>query len=219
MSQLHKLSVDELYREIGANAEGLSGAEVRHRQDRFGPNELRVRQDVPEIVKFLLQFRNFFALLLIFGGGLAIIAEHLDPGQGNLYIAIALFSVVLLNAVFTYLQEHQSERILESFRQMLPAMVTVVRDRQTSEVAAVELVPGDIIILREGDRAPADGRILSANEFKVDQSSLTGESEPQLLGPEFGHENILESRNMVFSGTLVQNGEARVLVCGTGIST
>ena len=219
MSQLHKLSVDELYREIGANAEGLSGAEVRHRQDRFGPNELRVRQDVPEIVKFLLQFRNFFALLLIFGGGLAIIAEHLDPGQGNLYIAIALFSAVLLNAVFTYLQEHQSERILESFRQMLPAMVTVVRDRQTSEVAAVELVPGDIIILREGDRAPADGRILPANEFKVDQSSLTGESEPQLLGPEFGHENILESRNMVFSGTLVQNGEARVLVCGTGMST
>jgi len=180
MSQLHKLSVDELYREIGANAEGLSGAEVRHRQDRFGPNELRVRQDVPEIVKFLLQFRNFFALLLRFGGGLAIIAEHLDPGQGNLYIAIALFSVVLLNAVFTYLQEHQSERILESFRQMLPAMVTVVRDRQTSEVAAVELVPGDIIILREGDRAPADGRIMSANEVKVDQSSLTGESEPQL---------------------------------------
>lgn len=219
MSQLHKLSVDELYREIGANAAGLSGSEVRHRQDRFGPNELRVRQDVPEIVKFLLQFRNFFALLLIFGGGLAIIAEHLDPGQGNLYIAIALFSVVLLNAVFTYLQEHQSERILESFRQMLPAMVTVVRDRQTSEVAAVELVPGDIIILREGDRVPADGRILSANEFKVDQSSLTGESEPQLLGPEFRHVNILESRNMVFSGTLVQNGEARVLVCGTGMST
>lgn len=219
MSDVHKLSLDDLFREIKANSEGLTQADVTRRQTDFGPNELRVRQDVPEIVKFLLQFRNFFALLLIFGGTLALFAEHLDPGQGNLYIAIALFAVVLLNALFTYLQERQSERIMESFARMLPAMVTVVRDGQTSEVPAVELVPGDVIVLREGDRVPADGRILSASEFKVDQSSLTGESEPQLLGPEFRHENILESRNMVFSGTLVQNGEARVLICQTGMST
>jgi len=183
MSDVHKLSLDDLFREMDANGAGLTQADVSRRQTDFGPNELRVRQDVPEIVKFLLQFRNFFALLLIFGGTLALFAEHLDPGQGNLYIAIALFAVVLLNAVFTYLQERQSERIMESFARMLPAMVTVVRDGQTSEVAAVELVPGDVMVLREGDRVPADGRILSANEFKVDQSSLTGESEPQLLGP------------------------------------
>lgn len=133
MSDVHKLSLDDLFREIDANGAGLTQADVSRRQTDFGPNELRVRQDVPEIAKFLLQFRNFFALLLIFGGTLVLFAEHLDPGQGNLYIALALFAVVLLNAVFTYLQERQSERIMESFARMLPAMVTVVRDgRQVS---------------------------------------------------------------------------------------
>lgn len=146
-------------------------------------------------------------------------AEHLDPGQGNLYIAIALFAVVFLNAAFTYVQEHQSERIMESFRKMLPSMVTALRDGGRRQVAAEELVPGDVIILSEGDRVPADGRLIEASDFKVDLSSLTGESEPQLLDPAARHDNVLESRNMVFSGTLVEAGEGVVVIVETGMST
>ncbi len=219
MSEVHKLPLADLYRELESGEHGLSSAEAGARLARYGPNELRVRHDTPEIVKFLRQFKNFFALLLIVGGLLASFAEQLDPDQGNLYIAIALFAVVLLNAAFTYFQEHQSEQIMESFKKMLPAMVTVLRGGKTQEVHAEELVPGDVMILREGDRVPADGRLISAAEFKVDQASLTGESEPQLLDPAALHDNILESRNMVFSGTLVQNGEGEVLVCNTGMST
>jgi len=215
----HKLPLASLYDELGSSARGLTEAEAARRLEQHGPNELRVRQDVPEMVKFLLQFKNFFALLLLVGGALAIIAERLDPEQGNLYIAIALLGVVLLNAVFTYIQEHQSERIMDSFRRMLPAMVTVLRDGQARRTRAEALVPGDVIMLYEGDRVPTDGRLITASDLEIDCASLTGESEPQRLDPEACHRNILESRNMVFSGTLVQSGEGLVLVCNTGMST
>ncbi len=219
MSEIHKLALGDLFLEIGSSAQGLETSDVKRRLQQFGANELRVRQDISEIVKFLRQFKNFFALLLIVGGLLASFAENLDPDQGNIYIAIALFAVVLLNSAFTYFQERQSEQIMESFKKMMPTKVVAVRNGKTGEVQAEDLVPGDVIILREGDRVPADGRLIAASEFKVDLSSLTGESEPQLLDPDDRHENILESANMVFSGTLVQNGEARVLVCNTGMST
>jgi sodium/potassium-transporting ATPase subunit alpha len=207
MLDFHRQPLDSLIEEFGASVNGLAEAEAQRRFYEYGPNELRVRQDVPEWVKLLRQFKNFFAVLLIVGGLLAMLAEHLDPGQGNLYIAIALFGVVLLNAIFTYAQEHQSEQIMESFRRMLPAMVTVLRDGKTRAIEAKLLVPGDVIYLNEGDRVPADGR------------SLTGESEPQLLDLHWNDDNILASRNMVFSGTLVQNGAGKVLVCNTGMST
>ena len=136
MTDYHQLPLSELLTALETSRRGLAADEAAQRLERVGPNELHVRQDRPEIVKFLLQFKNFFALLLIFGGMLALSAEHLDPGEGNLYIAIALFAVVLLNAAFTYLQQHQSERIMESFRRMLPSMVAVQRDGQTRRVEA-----------------------------------------------------------------------------------
>ncbi|MCR9151354.1 MAG: HAD-IC family P-type ATPase [Rhodobacteraceae bacterium] len=219
MSDVHKLSVRAALDALGSGEAGLTGAEARARLETHGRNELKVTGDTPEIVKFLRQFRNFFALLLIFGGTLALTAERLDPDQGNLYIAIALLGVVLLNAVFTYLQEHQSERIMDSFRNMMPSMITAIRDGRPGEVAAEELVPGDIIILNEGDRVPADGRLIDAKELRVDNSSLTGESEPQHLDAGRSHDNVLESPNMVFSGSLVQNGEGRVVVSATGMQT
>ena len=211
--------LDELYASLGSGRDGLPDGEARERYRRLGPNELRVRQETPEFVKFLRQFRNFFALLLMVGGLLALLADTVDPGQGNLYIALALFGVVLLNAGFTYLQERQSERIMESFRDMLPAMVTVFRDGAVAEMEARFLVPGDVVLLAEGDRVPADGRLIEQTGLKVDLSSLTGESEAVQLDASAAHENLLESRNMVFSGSLVQSGDGRVLITETGMNT
>ena len=219
MSDHHRGALKDVLESLGSSAEGLSEAEAARRLGEFGPNELKVKKDTPEIIKFLLQFKNFFAMLLIVGGVLAMTAERLDPGQGNLYIAIALIGVVFLNATFTYLQEHQSERIMDSFQRMLPAKITVIRAGAPREVPVAELVPGDVITLNEGDRVPADGRLIAAKELKVDNSSLTGESEPQLLDEGKSHENPLESPNMVFSGSLVQSGEGRVVVCETGMNT
>jgi sodium/potassium-transporting ATPase subunit alpha len=219
MASYHTRSLTDVLHELDSTPDGISESEATARLDKFGPNELKVGKETSEIIKFLLQFKNFFALLLFVGGALAMTAERMDPGQGNIYIAIALLAVLLLNAAFTYFQEHQSERIMDSFKKMLPSMITTIRDGSPREVPVVELVPGDVIILNEGDRVPADGRLIAAKELKVDNSSLTGESEPQLLDEGKSSENVLESPNMVFSGSLVQNGEARVVLCETGMNT
>ena len=218
-STIHTLPIKSILEKLDTGQQGLSSTQAASRLAHYGRNELRAGKSRPQIIKFLLQFKNFFALLLLVGGALALSAEQLDPGQGNLYIAIALIAVVLLNAAFTYMQEYQSEKIMDSFKNMLPAMVTAIRDGNPCEISVGELVPGDVIVLNEGDKIPVDGRLLGASHFKVDLSSLTGESEPQLLDPAKSHDTVLESPNMVFSGTLVHNGEARVVVCKTGMST
>lgn len=219
LAEPHRLGEGELLQRLSTQRHGLDGNEVTTRQRRYGPNELRVKQDSPLWLRFLDQFRNFFAILLIVGGMLALLAERLDPGQGNLYIATALFVVVVLNATFTFIQEYQSERIMDSFRRMLPPRIRVRRNGDTLEVDAAELVPGDIMLLFEGDRIPADGRLLEGNDLKVDLSSLTGESEPVLLDENHRAENLLESRNMVFSGSLVQSGNGEAVICRTGMET
>jgi len=215
----HQRPLDEVFQDLGSDEAGLTAAEAEARLARFGPNELRVKKDTLEIVKFLREFKNFFAVLLIVGGCLALFADYLDPGQGNLYIAYALFGVVVLNSVFTYLQERQSEKIMESFQRMLPSMVVVARDGDRLQVDAKRLVPGDVILLSEGDRVPADCRLIEANRLTVDLSSLTGESEPQTRDPAQSDEALLQSRNMLFSGSLVQSGDAKALVCRTGMDT
>ncbi len=215
----HRITLSELEQRLNCTGAGLGNAEAARRLAAYGSNELRVRKDTPEIVKFFRQFTNFFALLLIAGSALAFFADYLQPGEGNFYIGVALLVVVLLNALFTYVQEHESDRIMESFRNMLPPMIAVLREEQVSRIEARLLVPGDVILLEEGDRVPADGRLIEVNQLKVDHSSLTGESEPQLRNLSCTHDNLLESRNMVFSGTLVQSGNGKALVYGTGMNT
>jgi sodium/potassium-transporting ATPase subunit alpha len=215
----HKIPLPELEQRLNCTCAGLDSNDATRRLADYGSNELRVRKDTPEIIKFLRQFGNFFAALLIFGSALAFLADYLKPGEGNFYIGVALLAVVLLNALFTYIQAHESERIMESFRNMLPQMITVLRDQQVSRMEARLLVPGDVILLEEGDRVPADGRLIEVNQLKVDHSSLTGESEPQLRKLACTSDNLLESRNMVFSGTLVQSGNGRALIYATGMNT
>ncbi|MEQ8165341.1 MAG: HAD-IC family P-type ATPase, partial [Alphaproteobacteria bacterium] len=219
MREHHTGPLESALERLATTPAGLSTAEAARRRGQAGPNRLEARRRAPEFIKFLRQFKNFFALLLIVGGALAMTAEELDPDQGNLYIAIALLAVVVLNAAFTYFQEHQSEKIMDSFRNMLPAMITARRDGRPLEIPADDLVPGDVIVLNEGDRVPADARLIEARELKVDNSSLTGESEPQPRDSGAFHQNLLESPNMVFSGSLVQSGEGVAVVCETGMRT
>jgi sodium/potassium-transporting ATPase subunit alpha len=219
ITDAHRIALSELERRLNSTCAGLDSSDVARRLSQYGKNELHVRKDTPEILKFLRQFTNFFALLLIAGSALAFLADYLKPGEGNLYIGAALLAVVLLNALFTYIQEHESERIMESFRNMLPQMISVLRDGRVARIEAGLLVPGDVMLLEEGDRIPADGRLTEVNGLKVDHSALTGESEPQLRKLDCTHDHLLESRNMVFSGTLVQSGNGKALVYATGMRT
>ena len=215
----HSVSLTELAQRLDCSIEGLTQSEAHARLKLFGLNVLHVSRDTPELYKFLRQFNNFFVYLMLAGAALAFLANYIQASQEDIYVGFALLAVVLINALFTYIQEFQSERIMESFRNMMPNQITVQRDGRLRQIDAKSLVPGDVIQLVEGDRIPADGRLIEVNQLKVDHSPLTGESEPQLRKLDCSHHNLLESRNMVFSGTLVQSGHGKALVYATGMHT
>lgn len=215
----HLISYSEFLQRLGVNENGLSEQEAARRLEECGPNVLEESGKESIFKRYIRQFRNFFSILLTVGALLSFLGEYLDPGQGNLYIGIALVGVVFLNGTFTFVQEYQAARTMESFRQLLPPHAKVLRDGKVKDVLASELVVGDLILLEEGDKVPADGRLIETNSLKVDNSALTGESEPQLRSIECTHEEMLECRNMVFSGTLVQSGNGKAVIFGTGQDT
>ena len=215
----HKAGLDELFQRLDSSPSGLSSSEATRRLAQYGPNTIESKEGTPLALRFLRHLFNFFAILLWIGSALALAAETISPGEGSIYISVALAGVVLINATFTFIQEYQSEKIIESFKRMMPARIDALREGARVEIAASDVVPGDVIYLTEGAKVPADGRLMEENALKVDNSSLTGESEPQLRKLVCTHERILESRNMVFSGTLVQSGDGVALVYGTGMDT
>jgi sodium/potassium-transporting ATPase subunit alpha len=215
----HEIELDILFKRLAAGPYGLSEQEAVRRLEAVGPNALKETGEESTLKKFLRQFSNFFAILLIIGAILSFIAEHFDPGHGNLFIGLVLGAVVLINAAFTFLQEYQAERIMEEFKEMLPPKVKVLREGKVREILAKDLVPGDIMVLEEGDGIPADGRLIEIHALKVDNSALTGESEPKSRSIRCTHEAVLSCRNMVFSGTMVQTGNGRALVFATGMET
>ncbi|AAM07720.1 TPA: cation-transporting P-type ATPase [Methanosarcina acetivorans] len=215
----HLISYSEFLQRLGVNENGLSEQEAARRLKECGPNVLEESGKESIFKRYIRQFRNFFSILLTVGALLSFLGEYLDPGEGNLYIGIALIGVVFLNGTFTFVQEYQAAKTMESFRQLLPPHAKVFRDGKVKDILASELVVGDVILLEEGDKVPADGRLIETNALKVDNSALTGESEPQLRSIECTHENMLECRNMVFSGTLVQSGNGKAIVFGTGQDT
>jgi len=215
----HLISHSEFLQMLDVNENGLSEQEAARRLEECGPNVLEESGKESIFMRYIRQFRNFFSILLTVGALLSFLGEYIDPGQGNLYIGVALVGVVFLNGTFTFVQEYQAAKTMESFRQLLPPHAKVLRDGRVKDVLASELVVGDVILLEEGDKVPADGRLIETNSLKVDNSSLTGESEPQLRSIECTHENMLECRNMVFSGTLVQSGNGKAIIFGTGQDT
>ncbi|WP_319507135.1 HAD-IC family P-type ATPase [uncultured Methanolobus sp.] len=215
----HNISLDQILEKLSASAEGLSTEEASRRIALCGRNVFEETGKQSLLIKYLKQYRNFFSLLLLFGSILSFIAEWLDPGQGNIFIAIALLGVVILNGSFTFIQEYQAERIMASFKNLIPPKARVLRDGEIKEILATEIVVGDVVYLEEGDKIPADGRLIEENSLKVDNSPITGEAEPQLRSLNCTHPNMLECRNMVFSGTLIQTGNGKALIFGTGSDT
>jgi sodium/potassium-transporting ATPase subunit alpha len=217
---MHQLPLPDFYQRLHADpVRGLSEGEVAQRLDRDGPNTLVKRRRTPEILRFLQHLTKLFALLLWAGAALSFVAEWLMPGQGNLYIGCALVAVVVLNAAFSYYQEYKAEKIMAGFHSMLPATATVMRSAKVMEIPAAQLVRGDVMLLQEGDRVPADARLFEVFGLKVNNASLTGESEPQLRTIHPTDARLLDSRNAVFSGTSVEAGRGKAVVFATGMHT
>lgn len=217
---MHQVPLEEYCRRLGSNpVAGISRDDAQLRLGRDGPNVLVQLHRESELLKFLRQLTSLFALLLWGGAALCLAAERMTPGEGNLNIAIALICVVVLNGSFSYWQGRRAEKIMDSFRGMLPHRARVVRDGIMHEVPPDELVRGDLILLSEGDQIPADARLVSVSSLKVDNSSLTGESEPQLRTVSPTDKRLLESRNIAFSGTQVMSGEGAGIIFATGMRT
>lgn len=217
----HKVSVNELCSRLETHSEhGLSAESAKMRLEKDGPNVLSPPKVTPWYVKLLLQFTNFFAILLIAASILCFVGYALDSSsKDNLYLGIVLALVVLITAIFTFFQEFKSEKTMEKFKNFLPPTALVHRDGALAEVNASELVVGDVIHVKLGDKIPADIRIVSTQKLKVDNSSLTGESEPIGRTIDMTDENPLETRNLAFFGTLAIDGTATGVVVNTGDRT
>ncbi|KFP02610.1 Sodium/potassium-transporting ATPase subunit alpha, partial [Calypte anna] len=142
-----------------------------------------------------------------------------EPSNDNLYLGVVLAAVVIVTGCFSYYQEAKSSKIMDSFKNMVPQQALVIREGEKIQINAENVVVGDLVEVKGGDRVPADMRIISSHGCKVDNSSLTGESEPQTRSPEFTHENPLETRNICFFSTNCVEGTARGIVISTGDRT
>lgn len=197
---------------------GLSSQEARHRLDHYGANILAPSRPTPWHLKLAKNFFSFFAVLLWLAAILCFI-----PGVDMPHLGGAILVVVFVNGLFAFFQQYKSDRAVELLQEMISRRSQVMRDGRVSEIDARELVPGDVILLEEGDMVPADARLIEAFEVEVDNSSLTGESSPArryksdrpILIP--GRFLWMELPNIVFAGTALVRGRARAVVFGTGM--
>ena len=206
-------SIDRLLRDLRSSRDGLSSREAARRLVVVGPNELVRRGGRRWPAELGRQLTHPLALLLWAAAALAAL-------DGTWQLAVAIVVVVVINAAFAFAQERHAERAVEALAAYLPPQTQVVRDGQTQSVEARDLVPGDVVVLSEGDRFPADARLLSGS-LEVDLSTLTGESLPAFreTEPFDTHGPLLEARDLVFSGTGCIGGEARAVVFATGMHT
>merc|ERR1712226_455224 len=224
---VHKVDVATLCKRFNTSVEnGLTDDQVEAGIKEHGKNQLTPPPTTPEWVKFCKCLFSGFAMLLWIGAILCFLAYSIqatnyeEPPDDNLYLGIVLSAVVTVTGIFSYYQESKSAKIMEGFKDLVPQYALVRRNGgQKLTVKAEELTLGDIVEIKFGDRCPADLRILECRGFKVDNSSLTGESEPQSRGPEFTHENPLETKNIAFFSTNAVEGTAVGMVVMIGDNT
>jgi magnesium-transporting ATPase (P-type) len=206
-------TVDVLFRDLRSSPDGLTGREAARRLVVYGPNQLTSKKGRRWPAELVAQVTHPLALLLAAAAVLAAVS-------GSLALAAAIVAVIALNAVFSFLQEMHAEHAVDALAAYLPAKASVQRDGARREVDASELVPGDVLLISEGDRVSADGRLISGT-LDLDLSTLTGESQPLTRRPGASDPSVvlLHAENMVFSGSACLSGEARALVTATGMHT
>jgi len=212
---IHALPAAEVYGRLGSSPTGISEEEAARRLERYGPNEIQEKRKAPRWKLFLANLVNFFAILLWVAAGLSVLA-------GSIIVAIAVVAVILINAIFSFWQEYKAEQAVEALRRLLPRRTRVVRAGQERVIDARELVPGDLVLLSEGDAISADARLVEAFQLSTDNATLTGESMPVPKTadplPEAGV-SLVEVPNLVFAGTAAATGSGKAVVYATGMST
>ncbi|PAU66864.1 haloacid dehalogenase [Bifidobacterium italicum] len=209
---------------------GLSAAEAKRRLEKFGPNELASAPPVPKWKKFLQQFQDPLVYLLLAATAISLVAWIIEKvnaapgaegGEALPFDAIVIVLILIVNAILGYVQEAKAEEAVNALSEMTAPTSNVLRDGRVERINTTDIVPGDILVLGEGDTVPADGRLLAAASLRVAEASLTGESVPVSKKPTtLEKAKALGDRsNMVFNGTSVTQGTGRAIVTGTGMNT
>ncbi len=212
--QWHSLAPERVLPELGATANGLTSAEVEVRLGRYGPNRLPESKSRSAVLRFLGQFNNILIYVLLVTAVITWVLGHsLDSA--------VIVGVVLINGLIGFIQEGKAEDALRAIRKMLSLQAAVIRDGKQSTVPADGLVPGDVVMLRSGDKVPADLRLLKCRNFRVQEAVLTGESVPveKRVAAVDREAELGDRQSMAYSGTLVASGQATGVVVATGLAT
>ena len=215
-----ELTAAEVFKTLETSPAGLSLGETQARYAQYGPNSLQTPRRFSVVREFVRQFTHFLAILLWIAAGLSFLAEWLQPEAGVAMMGWTIIGVIVINAVFAFFQEYRTERALRTLQRFLPSQSWILRLGPPQQVPREQLVPGDVLLLEEGEQVPADARLVETAEMRVDNSSLTGESLPARRTAEpvlDGH--ALDVSNLVFAGTTILSGRGRAVVYATGMRT
>ena len=215
--------IEDIFKELQTGPGGLSDEEAKLRLKETGLNVLPKAKKVRLARKVLQQFKNMFNLLLLVASILSFVSGFAFHDTTSLQMGFAIIAVILLSIVFSLFQEYRAEKAVQVIKTLIPTKAKAIRSGQMVEVDVTEIVPGDILALEEGDRVPADMRLFSAFEVSVDNSIMTGESEPQrrfaTMSPDIATDASYDAHNILFAGTNLISGIAKGVVLSTAGNT
>ncbi|MEM2098230.1 MAG: cation-transporting P-type ATPase [Candidatus Bathyarchaeia archaeon] len=209
------MSLEEVFDALDTSPEGLTSEEAKRRLEKYGFNTLIEKKTTPLFFRFIVHFKDLFSILLLF-------ASVLSAVGGMWELSLIILCVVLVNIFFSLFQEARAEKAMQTLRHWMPEFAKVIRDGELRRILVKEIVPGDIIVLEEGDRVPADARLIEAFDLWTNNVPLTGESEPQprtAVSANGGEKAYLYSPNLVFMSTSVARGRGKAVVYATGMDT
>lgn len=218
--QIHQLSPEDALSRLRSSITGLSRLEAERRLREFGANRLEQVGKEPAWLRFLHELTTLFSLILWIAAALAFAAEWFAPGQGMARLGCTVVVVIVVSGAFSFWQEYRVEKTLAALRKLLPQQVDVLRDGKASRLDRGQLVPGDVVLLAQGDHIPADCRLLEGFDVKVNNAAITGESLPQArVAVPCQEKSPMFGRNILLAGTAMVAGQAKALVYATGVRT
>ena len=216
------LRKEEVFRKLKTDRKnGLNSSDVKERQQKYGKNKIKDKPKETFIMKFVKQFNDFMIIILIIASVVSAAVSYFQ-GENDYIDSIIIIAIVILNALMGVIQESKAEKSIEALQEMTPPKAKVIREGNTYEINAEELVPGDIVILESGNYVPADGRIIESFNLKIEESSLTGETEAVLKDADkICKANIAlgDMNNMAFMTSIIVNGHGKLAITETGMDT
>lgn len=213
--KIYKLPMNEVLNLLGSSPQGLTKQQAEENQKKQGKNLIEEKKKKSALLIFLGNFTHLMAILLWVGGAVAFFADMPELG-------VAIWLVNVINGVFSFWQEHKAGRATDALRNMLPSYARVIRDGEEQKILAEDLVIGDIILLEEGDKISADARLIETSDLQVNQSTLTGESNPvRKIKDAVLNDDLTRAEipNLIFAGTSVSEGNGKAVVTEIGMKT